>query len=123
MIELDEKSYIVGMWFSNNPVTNNDWMSCVIADPKKKGFFKGWSRFRTAKDSKIWDSEDEKKWYTFTSQEGQDEDYMIKTMNETQAHLSKAFKDMDKIIVKGGLKKMIKLSDGHPWLNMKQVKA
>lgn len=123
MIELDEKSYIVGMWFSSNPVTHNDWMSCIVRDPKDPTRFKGWSRFRTTKDAKIWNSEDEKKWTQFASQEGHTEQYMIDTMNATQEHLKAAYKDTDKIIVKGGLKKLMKSSEGHDWLNMKQVKA
>jgi hypothetical protein len=45
-IELDEKSYIVGMWFSSCSKTGNDVLMCVIAHPKKKGLFKGWSRTR-----------------------------------------------------------------------------
>lgn len=122
MIELDDKSYIVGMWFSSNPVTNNDWMACVIADPERPGAFKGWSRFRTRKDDKIWDSEDEKRWTIIQSAEGHDEQFMIKTMREMQETLKCAFPDIDKIIVKGNLKKLMRLSDGHDWLNMKQVK-
>ena len=55
MIELDDKSYIVGMWFSSNKKTNDDWMSCIVRDPKDPTRFKGWSRFRTTKDAKIWD--------------------------------------------------------------------
>ncbi len=121
MIELDDKSYIVGMWFSSNPVTNNDWMACVIADPDRPGCFKGWSRFRKTKDDKIWDSKDEKTWTQFQSAEGHDEDFMIKTMREMQQTLKGQFKDIDKIIVKGNLKKMMRLSKGHPWLNMKQA--
>jgi hypothetical protein len=35
MIELDDKSYIVGMWFSSNPKTNDDWMACVIREESK----------------------------------------------------------------------------------------
>ncbi len=123
MIELDDKSYIVGMWFSSNPKTNNDWMSCIIADPNRPGFFKGWSRFRTTKDAKIWDSEDTKKWTQFASQEGHTEEFMIETMNATQQTLKVAYQVTDKIIVKGSLKDMIKLSKGKDWLNIKQVEA
>lgn len=123
MIELDDKSYIVGMWFSHNPVTNNDWMACVIRDPENPKQWKGWSRFRTTKDAKIWNSEDEKRWTSFRSGEGQTEEHMIQTLNETQEHLKCAYGITDKIIVKGTLKKLMKLSKGHDWLNMKQVKA
>ena len=123
MIELDDKSYIVGMWFSSNKKTNDDWMSCIVRDPKDQTRFKGWSRFRTTKDAKIWDSKDEKRWTEFASQEGHTEQFMIDTMNATQQTLKSAFEITDKIIVKGSLKKMITLSKGKDWLNMKQVKA
>jgi hypothetical protein len=123
MIELDDKSYIVGMWFSSNPITNNDWMACIIRDPENKKGFKGWSRFRYTKDAKIWDSEDEKRWTAFRSAPGATEQYMIDVIEQTQQHLTCEFKNTDKIIVKGNLKKLMELSEGHDWLNMKQVKT
>lgn len=123
MIELDDKSYIVGMWFSEDPITGDNWMACVIADPEKKGYFKGWARTRFIKDNKIFDSDDEKRWQSFESRSGQTENYMINTMSEIQASASIVFKKIDKIIVKGNLKKLMKLSKNHPWMNIKCVDA
>jgi predicted DsbA family dithiol-disulfide isomerase len=121
MIELDDKSYIVGIWFSSSISTNNDWMACVIRDPENPACYKGWSRFRTAKDDKIWDSEDEKRWSKFKTQEAKTEEEIIKHMNDVQQSLSAAYRNTDKILVKGNLKKMIGLSKDKDWLNIKQV--
>lgn len=121
MIELDENSYIVGMWFSSNPETNNDWMACVVRDPEDSRFFKGWSRFRITKDEKIWDSEDEKKWTYFKSSDTNTEDEMISILDGMQKAIQTGYPDIDKIIVKGGMKKLFELSDGHPWLNIKEA--
>lgn len=109
MIELNDKSYIVGMWFSSDPITNNNWLACVIKDPEQPTRYKGWSRFRYAKDDKIWGSEDEKKWTTFTSQDGVTDEDMIKYMDVAQ-NMPVAYPEKDRIIVKGGLKELIKLS-------------
>src|SRR6202012_5090632 len=119
MIELDDKSYIVGMWFSSNPKNNNDWMACVIADPKRPGKFKGWARFRITKDARIWNNDDEKRWTTFGSQGEETEEDMIFILTEMQKKIDMEYPMMDRIIVKGGLKDLIELSDGHDWLNMK----
>jgi hypothetical protein len=122
-IELNDKSFIVGMWFSSNPITNNDWMACVVRDPENPGQHIGWSRFRYVKDSKIWDSEDEKSWTTLKTTDKKTDDEIIDMFNMMQEHIKGGYPDTDKIILKGGLKDLIKVSDKHSWLNMKQVKA
>lgn len=121
MIELNENSYIVGIWYSENPGSGN-WLCCVIADPDKKGFFKGWSRTRITNDDKIFDSTDEKRWLNFDSKEGQTEDQMIETINVLHHASAMAYNFLDKIMVKGDLKKLMKLSKDHHWMHMKEVK-
>lgn len=123
MIELNDKSYIVGMWFSSNPLNNNDWMACVVKDPDNPERYKGWSRFRYVKDSKIWDSEDEKSWTTLKTTDKKTDDEIIEMFNMMQEHIKAGYPDTDKIIVKGSLKNLMELSEKHPWLNIKQVKA
>lgn len=117
-IELDDKSYIVGIWFSSNPKTNSNWLGCVIKDPDNPKKYKGWSRFRYAKDRKIFDSNDEKKWNTFISAENKTENDMIEIMKGLQSSLDVFFPEKDKIIVKGNLIKLIKLSKRKKWMNM-----
>ena len=122
-IELDDKSYIIGMWFSSDPKTNNDWLGCVIKDPDNPLKYKGWSRFRYTKDSKIFDNDDEKSWTTFTSQEGQTEKALIDYMEAAQMVIAPGYPVKDHLMVRGTLKDLIKLSKSKDWLNMKQVKA
>lgn len=119
MIELNDESYIVGIWFSSDPVSNNNWMSGFIKDPDNLKRYKGWSRFRYNKDDKVFDSEDEKIWADLTAHEDQNEDDIINTMRLAQLELKSAYPDTDEIIVKGRLKKLMKLARGKSWMNMK----
>lgn len=118
-IQLDDKSYIVGMWFSSNPITNNDWLACIIRDPEHPNRFIGWSRFRYTKDDKIFDSEDEKIWTNFSSAEGATEQQMIAYLGIMQRGIEEGYPHMDEIIVKGDLKKLMKLAENKPWMNIK----
>jgi hypothetical protein len=119
MIELNDESYIVGIWFSSDPVSNNNWMSGFIKDPDNLKRYKGWSRFRYNKDDKVFDSEDDKIWADLTAHEDQNEDDIINTMRLAQLELKSAYPDTDEIIVKGRLKKLMKLARGKSWMNMK----
>jgi hypothetical protein len=121
-IEINEESYIVGIWFSSDPETNNNWLGCVVRDPENPTGFKGWSRFRYAKGDGIWDNEDKKSWYTFKIDKNIDEDGVIELM-EKILNMPQAYSFKDRIIVKGSLKKLMKLSKSKIWMNIKQVSA
>jgi hypothetical protein len=121
MIKLDDNSYIVGIWFSEDPETGHNWMATVIADPNKSGFFKIYSRTRYHKDNKIFDSNDEKNWINASSKEGQTEDQIINITNHLQSLLRVFYKNLDKLIVQGNLEKLIDLSFSKPWLNFKMA--
>jgi hypothetical protein len=120
-IELDEKSYIVGIWFSSCSETGNDVLMCVIAHPEKKGFFKGWSRTRYCNSPEIFNNDDKKNWYSFISREGQTEEYMIETMDTLHQASRMAYDYLDKIIVRGSLEKLMEMAPKHHWMNMQQV--
>ncbi len=123
MIELDDNSYIIGVWFSSNPVTGNNWLAAVVRDPENPQKYKGWSRFRYIRDTKVFDSDDEKSWTTFYSQEGQTEDDMIDFMDKAQIEIEQGYPDKDKIIVLGSLKELMELSKDKEWMFMKTKKA
>ena len=118
MISLDDESYIVGMWFSSCPKTENNWLACVVRDPKKPKAYKGWSRFRYVKDNNVFDSDDEKSWTTFDVQENTSQERIIEILRQMQDAIKEGYPDMDEIIVKGGLKKLIPLAKGKPWMNI-----
>lgn len=122
-IELDDKSYIVGMWFSSTPESNDDWLGCAIIDPENPRKFKIWTRFRKANSGEVWDNDDEKRWTIFTSAEDLPEEEVIKLMESAQQVIEEGFPDKDCLMVRGGLAKLMELSDSKHWLNMKQVKA
>lgn len=118
-IEIDEKSYIVGIWFSSDPVTENNWLAGIVRDPENSLRYKGWSRFRYVNDTKVWNSNDEKSWTTFTSQEHATDEDMIKFMELAQKEIEGGYPEKDKIIVQGDLKKLIKASQGKSWMHLK----
>jgi hypothetical protein len=120
-IEIDKDSYIVGMWFSNDPESNNDWLGCVIRHPDNPKQFKGWSRFRYVKYTSIFDSKDEKSWTTLTSAEGATEESMIRSMESVQKLLEPGYPDKDCMMVHGSLDKFMKLAKDKPWMNIQQV--
>src|SRR5271156_245175 len=60
-IELDDKTYIVGFWFAEM-TTGHSNLTCFYKDDKDAEL-KGITRIRLKKDDKIFNSEDEKKWY------------------------------------------------------------
>src|SRR6185369_1493117 len=122
-IELDDKSYILGTWFSSNFLNNNDWLGCVIKDHDNHKKYKGWSCFRYTRDNKIFDNSDEKSWTTFTSEEEKTEEDMIRFMTLAQKEIEPGFPVMDHLMVRGSLAELIELSDTKDWLNMKRVKA
>lgn len=121
-IELDDKSYIVCIWFSSHPVSLNNWLACVVRDPDNSKKYKGWSRFHYVKDDKIFFGDDEKSWTIFHSQESQNEEDMIKFMDMSQLVIREGYPEMDKINVKGSLKDLIPLPKGKYWMHMKEVK-
>lgn len=120
-IELTDKSYIVGMWFSRHPDTNDNWLACVVKDPDNSNRYKGWSRFRYNKDDKIWKSHDEKSWSTFVSHENCTDEDMIHFMESLQTQIEEQYPDKDNIIVQGGLSKLMELAKNKPWMNLRHV--
>lgn len=119
-IELDEQSYIVGVWFSWDSFTGNNWMACVIRDPENPEKYKGWSRFRYVRDENIFESADEKSWTAFNVKDQTTEDEIIKLMDSAQTGIEPGYPDKDRIIVKGSLEKLMELSKGKEWMHMKE---
>lgn len=122
MIQIDEQSYIVGVWFSSCPETQNNWLACVIRDPENPKCFKGWSRFRYVKDDKIFDGEDEKSWTTLTA-EDKTENEFIMMLDMVQVGIEEGYPDKDRVIVQGDIHKMMKLTKDKAWMHMKVEKA
>lgn len=122
-IELDDKSYIVGLWFSSCPKTENNWLACFVRDPENPKRYKGWSRFRYSKGTEVFNSEDEKSWTTLYSDENKTEQDILKFMKLAQDSIEEGYPDKDKIIVQGDLKKLMKLSENKHWMHMRTEKV
>lgn len=122
-IELNEKSYIVGMWFAANEETGGDWLACVVRNPENPKTYKGWYRFRYIRDSKIFDSEDEKSWYHFETGESEDDESIIKSMDKTHLFISMKYPKKDRVIIQGDLNKLFELTKGKSWMHLKEVKS
>lgn len=121
-VEFNESSYIVGMWFSSCPKTLNNWLAGIVRDPENDKKYKGWSRFRYAKGNKIFNSEDEKIWTEFTSQENENEQSMIDFMRNAQRTIKEGYPEADEIIVNGDIHKLFELSKDKAWMHMKIAK-
>lgn len=121
-IELNDKSYIVGLWFSSSLFHRHDWLAWIIKDPENPKGYTGGYRFRYAKDNKIFDSEDEKSWRYFKTTEEKTEDEIIKIGNDMQEKMKAHFPQTDKIIVKGNLEKLMELAKDKPWMHLQTEK-
>lgn len=119
MIEFTEGAYIVGMWYADDPETNDNWMCCVQRDPENPKRFKGDYRFRYSKGEKIWDSDDKKSWWKFETKEGDSEQDVIDAVNKLQSHIALKFSEIDYLEIKGDLSKFLELAKTKAWLHMK----
>lgn len=95
----------------------------MVRDPENPNRFMGWSRFRYVRDEKIFDSEDKKSWTNFSSSEGATENQMIAYLTIMQRGIEPGYPEMDHIIVKGDLKKLMALAKDKPWMNIKQERV
>lgn len=129
-IELDEESYIVGIWYSRNTKNNDNWLGCIIKDPDNLELYKGWYRYRYYKDKKIFGSDDQKNWTKFILQEKnlkeypiqhERENYIINVMETLQCIIDNEYPEKDRVIVKGNIKDLIKLSKGKHWINFREL--
>lgn len=122
-IEFNEESYIIGLWFSTNPITGNNWLAAILRDPDNPERFKGSYRFRYIKDNKVFDSRDEKSWTDFICPEHATEEEILKFMDVAQKGIEEGYPDKDKIIVLGGVKKLMELSKDKSWMFIKSEKV
>lgn len=119
-IELSEESYIVGVWYSSCPKTNNNWLACFVKNPENPKKYKGWSRFRYSNGPEIFDGHDEKSWTALSSNdENKTDEDIIEFMDKMQNLIEAGYPEKDQIIVKGGLEKLIELSKDKPWMHMR----
>lgn len=119
MIEFKEDSYIVGMWYADDPETENNWMCCVQRSHTNPKCFHGDYRFRYNKDGKIWDSKDEKSWWSFETKEDDTEESVIDAVNKLQSAIALKFPLVDYLEIKGDVSKFLELSKTKSWLHMK----
>jgi len=119
MIEIDENSYVVGMWWASDPVTNNNWLCCVQRSKTNPKCFEGHYRFRYHEDDKIFDSKDRKSWVSFVSKEDEKEEEVIKSINILQSVVALKFPEIDFIPGGGCIKKFFEIAKTKPWMHMK----
>lgn len=74
MVEPGPNAYTSAMWFMGNEYL--DWMFMLFKN-KGENFFRANYRFRYHKDDKIFDSDDEKHWYSIVYKEDAIEDDLI----------------------------------------------
>jgi hypothetical protein len=122
MIEIDSDSYIVGFWYASCPRTNNNWLCCIIRDPDNPKRYKGWYRFRYSKGDKIFDSDDEKTWVSFTSINDETEFEAIGKMNDMQRNAIKMlYPDIDCLMIQGDISTFLEKAKTKEWMHLKCV--
>ena len=124
MIEMNDNTYILGLWYSNDPRTGNNWLCFIERDDSPDGDWKGVYRFRYKRDEKIFNSKDEKSWMTIEGRKNKSipkmtEDQMIEYMDKFQLQLSGGYPDMDKMIVRDGLKDFLEKAKEKDWMNLR----
>lgn len=120
MIEINERSYIVGCWFSENPTTGDSWLGMIIRDPENPNRYKGYSRFRYKKDPKVLKSKEEKSWCFFYLSDDYTDDKAIQFMNACQKQIDMIYSDKDSFIVKGNVDKFMEIAGDKEWLYLKE---
>lgn len=119
-MELNDNTYLIGIWFSSNPHTLDSWLCHAIKDPDNPDKYKVFYRFRYKKDDKIFNSEDEKNHYEFGFNDTQSEDYIIDFIDKIQSLIEPGYPEKDKIIIKGNVDKMFSLCKDKPWFNIRK---
>lgn len=119
-MQLNENTYLIGIWFSSNPSTLDSWLGYAIRDPDNPDKYKIFYRFRHKKDGQIFDSQDEKYHYGFLSNDGQSEDDIINLIDQIQSSIELAYPEKDKVIIKGDVVKMFSLCKDKSWFHIKQ---
>jgi hypothetical protein len=120
MIEFDDKSYIVGFWYADDPVTNNNWLCCVQRDKNNPNRYEGTYRFRYNEDDKIFDSKDRKSWVSFASNKDETEEEVIETINKLQSFIAIKFPLTDFLSVRGNVEKFLEVAPSKEWMHMKE---
>lgn len=126
MIEFDNKTYILGFWYSNDPQTNNNWLCCIVRDDASDGDWKGWYRFRYKKDEKIFDSDDEKSWVMLNGRKDKNmqkktEDEITGFMFDMQSAILLMYSQPDYLIIKGGISDLMEKAKTKDWMNIKFI--
>lgn len=122
MFEFTKDSYILGIWFSSNK-NNEDWM-CAVQKEKDSDTWNGKYRTRIAKDGRIFDHDDEKRWVSFKSKDKTEEE-MIRIIDDLQAAAGLVYPDKDKLMIQGDINTFMEkiTNSGKDWLHMKCVPA
>lgn len=119
MIEFKPDSYIVGLWYSENPQTLDNWM-CAVWKDKDDERWNVFYRMRYKKDDKIFDSKDEKSWYGFACSGKTQEYQMIKTIDDMQRiGISIMMPKHDRLLIQGGFNDFLEKGKDKKWLHLK----
>lgn len=121
MIELKEGTQVHSFWFVKIQARPGDWLACVIK--QAGGPWKGIYRFRWYRDNKTFDSDDEKSWYTVTTQDFGDEapEALVVIFETLTTQLSGGDASLaTTVTVKGNAEKAINALKDYDFVNIRQ---
>jgi hypothetical protein len=115
MIELNESSYVLGLWFIQWDECN--WMCCAYRDGDEADW-KIRYRFRYFADDRVFDSDDRRSWYGVTVSSRVLESEMAQKMEAFALLVSIARNaPIERLIVHGSINKLTELARDSPWFH------
>lgn len=119
-MEINEKDYLLGIWFVG--WGTGDWMAAIKRGDGPE--FQLQYRFRYYEDQKAFDSDDRKSWYRGTLTDT-NEDIVIKKINLIAATIAQSRQEADvlndHVLVRGGTEKFLEAMKGKDWMHLKSV--
>lgn len=117
-MEIHKNDYILGSWYAERDNGDN-WLMTIV---KRGDVWLGEYRFRYKKDTKVFNSNDKKSFYSFRVKGKMPEDMVIRAMNELFEILKLRYSKRNKFIeVKGDMDKWIYLLAQEDIMHIKTI--
>jgi len=120
MIEFNEDTYCLGIWYLQGH--RSDWLAAVTRDGNGPLVLR--YRFRRYRDGKAFDSDDEKSWWQATCPNGGSEDEIIRVVDGIMNDLiAKGFSVGEpwRAIVRGGAEVALQQLQQAPFIHLRRV--
>lgn len=119
-MELEKGDYILGYWIASDK-DNNNWYMMVL---KRNNKWHTEYTFRYHKDEDTWSGKDEKNVYKWEIDGNKSDEEILLNINVLFNNIKERFNDFnDFFLVKGGIKKFLKMAKTKHYLHLKVEKT